>query len=94
MNVHGDWLIRGPISGEVLRLGEPISFWGGFDAATGRIIDRTHPQHGESLAGKVVVMPGSRGSSGTPGVLGDALRRGTGPAALIITKSDINLVAA
>jgi len=48
---------------------------------------------GASMAGAVVAMPGSRGSSGTPGVLGEALRTGAGPAALIVTKADINLVA-
>jgi len=88
------WLVPGTINGTVLRLDESLSFWGGFDAATGRIIDQSHPQCGESLAGRVVALPGSRGSSGTPGVLGDAIRRGTGPAALIVAKADINLVAA
>lgn len=87
------WLVEGPIEGKVVLLNTPLSFWGGFDATTGRIIDRAHPQHGVSLAGKVVAMPGSRGSSGTPGVLGDSIRRGTGPAALLITTPDINLVA-
>lgn len=91
--MNGTWLVEGELRGEVVRLDEALSFWGGFDAATGRIIDRSHPQHGTSLAGKVVAMPGSRGSSGTPGVLGDAIRRGTGPAAMIVTKADINLVA-
>ncbi len=91
--MNGTWLVEGEVNGEVVRLDEALSFWGGFDAATGRIIDQSHPQHGTSLAGKVVAMPGSRGSSGTPGVLGDAIRRGTGPAAMIITKADINLVA-
>ncbi len=91
--VPGTWLVDGAVHGEVVRLDEALSFWGGFDAATGRIIDQSHPQHGTSLAGKVVAMPGSRGSSGTPGVLGEAVRRGTGPAAMIITKADINLVA-
>lgn len=38
-------------------------------------------------------MPGSKGSSGTPGVLGESIRRGTGPAAMLITQADINLVA-
>ena len=89
----GRALVPGDIDGELICLDEPLSFWGGFDASTGRIIDQAHPQCGESLAGKVVAMPGSRGSSGTPGVLGDAIRQGTGPAALIITKADVNLVA-
>jgi predicted aconitase with swiveling domain len=91
--MNGTWLVEGELRGDVVRLDEALSFWGGFDAATGRIIDQSHPQHGTSLVGKIVAMPGSRGSSGTPGVLGDAIRQGTGPAAMIITKADINLVA-
>jgi len=86
-------LVEGAIDGVALQLDEPLSFWGGFDATTGRVIDRAHPQVGVHVAGKVLVMPGSRGSSGTPGVLGDALRQGTGPSAMIVTKADINLVA-
>ena len=90
--LSGTWLVEGAIQGEVLRLDEPLSFWGGFDAVAGEIIDRSHPQYGVSLAGKVVAMPGSRGSSGTPGVLGESLRRGTGPAALVLTSADVNIV--
>ncbi len=89
----GRILHAGTATGPVLRLDEPVSFWGGVDPKTGTIIDRAHPQVGASMAGAVVLMPGSRGSSGTPGVLGEALRRGPGPAALIITKADVNLIA-
>jgi predicted aconitase with swiveling domain len=46
-----------------------------------------------SFVSRVVVMPGSRGSSGTPGILAESIRLGTGPAALIIQKADINLTA-
>jgi len=95
-SLGGQWLVGGPSlespPGDFIRLDEPLSFWGGFDAVTGRIVDRSHPQHGASLANKVVAMPGTRGSSGTPGVLGESIRRGMGPAALIITKPDVNLV--
>ncbi len=93
IELTGTWLVPGSLSGEILRLDSPLSFWGGFDARTGRIVDQSHPQSGSSLTGKVVAMPGSRGSSGTPGVLGEALRLGTGPDALVITKPDINMVA-
>ncbi len=92
-SLSGTWLVAGSIDGQVLRLDEPLSFWGGFDATSGAVIDRAHPQVGETLAGKVVAMPGSKGSSGTPGVLGESIRRGTGPAAMVVTKADINLVA-
>lgn len=91
--LRGTWLVGGVIDGEIVRLDEPLSFWGGFDATTGTIIDRSHPQCGVSLTGKIVAMPGSKGSSGTPGVVGESIRRNTGPRALLITKADINLVA-
>ena len=87
----GTWLVEGAIEGEVLRLDAPLSFWGGFDHANGRIIDHNHPQFGACLTQRVVAIPGSRGSSGTPGVLGESIRRGTGPAAIVLTKADVNL---
>ena len=37
-------LVPGSAAGPVLRLDEPLSFWGGLDSATGTIIDRLHPQ--------------------------------------------------
>ena len=50
-------LVPGAASGPVLKLDEPLSFWGGLDSATGRIIDRLHPQHGASVAGRILMMP-------------------------------------
>ncbi|MEM8704908.1 MAG: DUF126 domain-containing protein [Actinomycetota bacterium] len=93
MRLDGRWLHGESLHGTVLRLDEPLSFWGGLDPASGTIIDQAHPQAGDSMAGRVVAMPGSRGSSGTPGVLGEALRAGVGPVALVVTKADVNLVA-
>ena len=37
-------------------LDEPLSFWGGFESETGTIIDQAHPQVGQSLVGKIVMM--------------------------------------
>ena len=91
--IAGRLLQPGIAEGEVLKLDVPVSFWGGIDAASGRVIDRAHPQHGCCITGLVVAMDGSRGSSGTPGVLGEMLRLGTGPTAFVLTKPDANLVA-
>lgn len=91
--IRGEPLVDGAATGEIIRLDQALSFWGGFDPARGVIIDQAHPQVGQSLVGKIVLMPGSRGSSGTPGVLGESIRRGTGPAALIITTADRNVLA-
>jgi predicted aconitase with swiveling domain len=69
-------------------LDEPLSLWGGFDTATGRIIDRRHPQVGSELAGHVVVMPSGRGSSSSSSVLAEAIRVGTAPAAILLLEPD------
>ena len=85
-------LVRGRAHGEVIRLDQGLSFWGGYDPETGTIIDHSHPQRGESLAGKVVVMPYGRGSSSASSVLAEALRLGTGPAAIVLGEPDQILV--
>jgi predicted aconitase with swiveling domain len=74
-----------------LVLGEPLSFWGGFDPTSGVIVDHHHPQRGECVAGKVLVMPGSRGSAGTPAAVAEAIRRGTGPVAVVLGAADANI---
>lgn len=81
----------GSAKGSVLRLTEPLSFWGGFDPAEGRIVDRHHPQTGEIVTGKVLVMARSRGSAGTPAGVAESIRRELGPAAFLLTEADANL---
>jgi uncharacterized protein len=79
------------ISGAVLLLDEPLSFWGGFDPRTGIILDIHHPQRGQNLTGKILMMVETRGSGSAPGNLAEAIRLGTAPAAIILVQPDINL---
>lgn len=81
-------LVPGSVSGDVVVLDEGLSFWGGYDPASGTIIDKAHPQFGMSLAGKIVVMPHGRGSSSSSYVLAEALRLGTGPAGMVLGEPD------
>jgi hypothetical protein len=75
------------LEGEVLDIA-PLSFWGGVDPATGKIIDARHPQMGESLAGKIVRMSRSRGSSSSSSVLAECIRLGSAPKALVLEQPD------
>jgi predicted aconitase with swiveling domain len=84
----GRVLVAGEASGRALVLDEPLSFWGGLAADTGLIIDRHHPQAGESVAGRVLVMESGRGSSSSSTVLAEALRAGSGPAAILLQHPD------
>ena len=77
------FVLPGDAFGAVLATGESLSFWGGVDPATGLIIDVHHPLHGQSVTGKVLVMPSSRGSCTGSGVLLDLVLGGRGPSALI-----------
>jgi predicted aconitase with swiveling domain len=81
-------LIPGTASGEALVLDEALSFWGGVDPSDGRIIDQHHPQRGQSVRGKVLVMPSGRGSSSSSSVLAETLRAGTGPVAIVLAEPD------
>lgn len=81
-------LIEGAASGEALVLSEPLSFWGGLDPARGEIIDHHHPQVGEVMSGRVLVMPRGRGSSSSSSTLAEAFSLGTGPAAILLAEAD------
>ncbi len=81
-------LTPGTGTGRVLVLAEPLSFWGGFDAHDGRVIDRNHPQYGTVLTGRVVAMAAGRGSSSASSVLAEAIRLGTAPAAIVLGRPD------
>jgi len=80
--------VAGEGEGEVLALTEPLSFWGGVDEETGVISDTHHPQHGASVAGRLLVMPGGRGSSSSSSVLAELIRAGVGPAAIVLGERD------
>ena len=81
-------LVAGTADGDVLVLDEPLSFWGGLDPETGVVTDARHPQRGAVLTGTVVVMRSGRGSSSSASVLAEAIRAGTGPAAIVLADAD------
>ena len=77
-----------------LRLTAPLSLWSGLDPATGTIRDPTHPQFGACIAGTVLELPGTTGSTSGPSVLADCLRRGQGPVRIVVDRPDASLLAA
>jgi hypothetical protein len=81
--LQGKALIAGQASGEVLHAETGLSFMGGVDAATGRVIDVHHPLCGQSVAGKVLCIPSGRGSCSGSLVIFELLMNGHAPAALV-----------
>jgi len=81
-------IVAGEAEGEALVSADAISFWGGYDFATGTIIDRHHSLAGVCAAGRILAVPFSKGSSTTTAVLLEAVRAGTAPAAIVTTGVD------
>lgn len=81
---RGRALVEGSGSGVLLHSTMPLSFWGGVDPATGMIVDGHHPLSGQCLAGKILALPGSRGSCSGSGVLLELMLNGKAPAALVV----------
>ena len=88
MVVKGRVLIEGKGEGALLRLGAPLSFWGGVDPKTGRVSDPRHPQHGMSVAGTVLALAEPRGSSSSSAIMLELIARGLAPAALLLGEVD------
>jgi uncharacterized protein len=77
----------GTARGPLLRLTEPLSFWGG-TGPEGTITDHHHPQRGSSFVGAVVLLHCGRGSSSSSSVLAELIRSGHAPAALVLAEPD------
>ncbi len=91
--VKGEVLVAGKGgSGPGLVLTAPISFWGGIDPTTGRIVDVRHPEHGVNIAGTVLFLPGTIGSSSASAVLLELVHNGHAPAALVLHEPDAILL--
>ena len=80
--------VRGPL----LVLLEPMSFWGGVDAASGVIIDEHSSKRGQSVAHTVLAIKELRGSSSTSAVLLELVYRRVAPDAILLAEVDAILV--
>ena len=77
-----------PVTGPVLRLDEPLSFWGGVDPATAYLSDPRSPLYGRPIRGTILMVAEPRGSSSSSAVVLELLHRGIAPAAMILGTVD------
>lgn len=83
--LRGRRVVPGVTEGEALVSHETISGWGGIDPAKGIIIERRHELYGQSFAGRILVFPGAKGSSGWSGFFQATRLSGTAPIGMIFT---------
>lgn len=83
MIIKGRAISKGIGRGEALVTSQPISFLGGVDPASGKVVERGHELEGESITGKVLVFPHGKGSTVGTYTLYQLAKRGLGPAAIV-----------
>jgi hypothetical protein len=86
ITIRGRKVVPGVAEGEALVTKDRISGWGGIDSRTGTIIETRHELRGQSFAGKVLVFPGAKGSSGWSAAFHMARLSGAAPAAFLFNE--------
>jgi uncharacterized protein len=84
--LHGRRVVGGCAEGEALVTRQTISGWGGINERDGTVIERRHELRGKSFAGRVLVFPGAKGSSGWSAYFHMTRLNGVAPAAMIFTR--------
>lgn len=90
--IEAERLLPGEAAGRLLVLTAPLSFWGGVQPKSGRIVMAGHPQRGLEIAGRILALPGTIGSSSSSSVMLELLREGTAPAGLLLAGVDAILL--
>ena len=84
--LRGRCVVPGVAEGEALVTRDRISGWGGIDSRTGTIVETRHELRGVSFAGKVLVFPGAKGSSGWSSQFHVARLAGAAPLAMVFNE--------
>ena len=86
--LKGRAVVAGSCEGQALVSLQPISFLGGIDPNSGRIIEKNHDLKGECIKDKVLCFPYGHGSTVGSYVLYSLVKRGLGPKAIVNQVAD------
>ncbi len=86
--IKGRGVIAGIVEGEALVCPQSITGWAGIDPQTGIIKEHSNINRGKSIRGKILVLPGSKGSNGWSCYFGAARVAGTAPLGWMFTRID------
>jgi len=86
--LKGRVVVEGHCKARALVSAKPISFLGGVDPATGKIIEKNHDLCGESVKGKILCFPHGHGSTVGSYVLYSLSKRRLAPKAIINQTAD------
>ena len=86
--LKGRPIINGISRGKALVSKYPLSFLGGVDPQTGKIIEKSHDLNGERVTDAILCFPHGHGSTVGSYVLYSLVKRGVGPKAIVNETAD------
>src|SRR4029077_2590755 len=86
ITLRGRKVVGGRAEGEALVTHDTVPGWGGVNPVQGVITEVRHELRGVSFAGKILVCPGAKGSSGWSAMYHTARLAGTAPKALVFNE--------
>jgi len=88
IELKGRPIVSGLSRGRALVFNNPLSFLGGVDPKTGRVIEKNHDLHGRTLTNTILCFPHGHGSTVGSYVLYSLARRKIGPKAIVNETAD------
>jgi len=86
--LKGRPIVSGLSRGKALVSKSPLSFLGGVDPETGKVIEKNHDLNGKILANTILCFPHGHGSTVGSYVLYSLVKRGVGPKAIVNETAD------
>lgn len=86
-------IVEGKEEGQAIVSQLPISFYGDVDPETGKILDKSNPLYGKSIANKIFIFPESRGSTVGSYVIYGLQVNGVAPLGFIVNTAETIVIA-
>ena len=88
MKLKGRKIYKGTVKAEALVTKDGISFYGGVDPDTGKVVEVGHELEGQSVSGKVLVFPTGKGSTVGSYTMYRMMKNNTAPVAIVNEQID------
>ncbi len=88
MKLMGRKIYKGTIEGQAIVTNDGISFYGGVDPDTGKVVEVGHELEGQSITGKVLVFPTGKGSTVGSYTMYRMKKNSTAPIAIVNKEID------
>ena len=88
MKLTGRKIYKGTVEAEAIVTKDGISFYGGVEPDTGKVVEVGHELEGQSITGKVLVFPTGKGSTVGSYTMYRMKKNNTAPAAIVNKQID------